>query len=480
MTSMLGAVAVAVVGAVVVLALYLRRIGKPAPSDKAESPPKSKVESSRASFPAGELLIYFGSQTGTAENFAKTLQSEGRKKGFDAKVVDLEEFDPVAFAKPAVCVFLMATYGEGEPTDNAAKFHRYLRDEDGLLSQDALADLQFAVFGLGNRQYEHFNRMGKSTDALLAGLGARRVSVYGEGDDNECIEDDFAAWRTGLWPALVDRFHPDAKAHLRIDVTEEECEGVELSFAVRYLDSGKSVALPATGFSQANIASSTRYFFTAPEVRVTVNRELRQGGEGSTRHMEFSLEGSGLSYQTADNLAVLPENPPEVVLAFARTMGLDVGQLFAIEALPNQPLRHPFPTPCTIGEALTKYFELQTAPRIAVLQRLLCFVRNPSQRQWLEDVLSPTDRHAAFRLQIEGSCRSLADVVLHSLSSLTLTLAELLHVLPHMQPRYYTTCSSSSLHPTHAHIAVSVTEFKSREGRVFSGLCSSYLRVRLS
>jgi hypothetical protein len=38
-------------------------------------------EEDGAKFPAGPLHIYFGSQTGTAESFSKTVQKEGRAKG---------------------------------------------------------------------------------------------------------------------------------------------------------------------------------------------------------------------------------------------------------------------------------------------------------------------------------------------------------------------------------------------------------------
>lgn len=77
-------------------------------------------------FPAGKLSIYFGSQTGTAEGFARVLMEEGRNHGFDAKMVDLENFDAEELMSSKLAIFLMATYGEGEPTDNAARFAKWI------------------------------------------------------------------------------------------------------------------------------------------------------------------------------------------------------------------------------------------------------------------------------------------------------------------------------------------------------------------
>lgn len=41
------------------------------------------------------LKIFFGSQTGTAEEFARKLASEGKHHGFATQVVDLEDYEPV-------------------------------------------------------------------------------------------------------------------------------------------------------------------------------------------------------------------------------------------------------------------------------------------------------------------------------------------------------------------------------------------------
>jgi len=52
----------------------------------------------------------------------------------------------------------------------------------------------FAVFGLGNKQYEHFNAIGKKAYANMEALGARPLLRRGDGDDDGCIDDDFDQW----------------------------------------------------------------------------------------------------------------------------------------------------------------------------------------------------------------------------------------------------------------------------------------------
>lgn len=80
----------------------------------------------------------------------------------------------------------MATYGEGEPTDNAREFHEWLKeDADGV----DLSALHYTVFGLGNKTYQHFNAVGKFVDARLADLHATRAFVLGEGDDDSKFSD---------------------------------------------------------------------------------------------------------------------------------------------------------------------------------------------------------------------------------------------------------------------------------------------------
>ena len=182
-----------------IVAYKLLLSGPSAPSSSAPTGGEEKVADGRP-----VLRVYFGSQTGTAEGLGRVLEREGNDKGFNVQVVDLEDWDEdesEEFLKQAAeakaNVFLMATYGEGEPTDNAATFIKLLKS--------APEDFNFphAVFGLGNTQYEFYNAMGKLVRKKLKEAGGEELVEYGEGDDDKNLEEDFEAWKDEkFWPAL--------------------------------------------------------------------------------------------------------------------------------------------------------------------------------------------------------------------------------------------------------------------------------------
>jgi len=160
-----------------------------------------------------EVRVFFGSQTGTAEEFAKTLAKDARSQGINAIAVDLERFDPASFTKNSFAIFLVATYGEGDPTDNAKGFHDWL----ARAAADALAGCSFAVFGLGNTQYEHYNSEGKFVDNMCEKCGGSRMLQLGLGDDDKNIREDFDEWVDQLFPALRERLGMDQSSQAWLD-----------------------------------------------------------------------------------------------------------------------------------------------------------------------------------------------------------------------------------------------------------------------
>ncbi|PHJ23308.1 flavodoxin domain-containing protein [Cystoisospora suis] len=149
---------------------------------------------------ADSIFIYFGSQTGTAESYSEELASaileevEGVKR---VPVIDLEDFDAEKFLKQKFKILVVATCGEGEPTDNARDFFAWLKDYAHSCEKSATAEALSssprmrgfaAVFGFGNREYEHYNRMGKRTHKLLHKIHkAQRAAFSSQEGDSPSI-----------------------------------------------------------------------------------------------------------------------------------------------------------------------------------------------------------------------------------------------------------------------------------------------------
>lgn len=154
----------------------------------------------------------------------------------------MDDFDPVQLEKARLTVFLMATYGDGESTDNAMNFNNWMSNQADEDRSANLKDVSFTVFGLGNRQYEHFNRMGKKTNEVLQNYGAKRVFDYGEGDDDGTLEEDFEKWKTGMWTSLVKQYHPNSAAADDQSIDEEK--KVQLSFRLAPASSSSTAHAP--------------------------------------------------------------------------------------------------------------------------------------------------------------------------------------------------------------------------------------------
>jgi NADPH-ferrihemoprotein reductase len=368
--------------------------------------------------------------------------------------------------------------------------------------------------------------MGRLTNELLERRGGRRVCAYGEGDDDNSLEEDFDKWREVMWPAMLKSFHPHKQkaeqeegntlmkmqadkpvtkieleyttnivskeeadqmltgreydiGHLSVESMKFEMKSAKLTPALAKLAPGLTSRGPSMDPSKLQINSSSKFYFLATDCPVTVNRELRQSTDGgSTKHIEVDISKSFLKYQTADNLAVLPENKPEIVTDVCTNMGYNQEDYFVIAPCNanNTKFKHMFPTPCTIGDALKRYCDIQSIPRHAVMCSLQPYVTDPKQHKWLADLTDKSNR-AQFKAYIEEGGRSLSVLLSKEgdLSSCKLPLADFIHIAPRLQPRYYTISSSSSVHPTSIHVTVALAEKILPDGRKFLGVCSSDL-----
>ncbi|XP_010284792.1 PREDICTED: S-adenosyl-L-methionine-dependent tRNA 4-demethylwyosine synthase, partial [Phaethon lepturus] len=155
------------------------------------------------------VKIFYGSQTGTAKRFAKGLAEAVISLNLPVEVISMGDYDPddclaEETSSRNICVFLVATYTDGQPTESAAWFCKWLEEtaNDFRVGKTYLKGLRYAVFGLGNSVYvDHYNTVGRNIDRWLWMLSASRIMTRAEGDCNVAqskhgsIEADFEAWK---------------------------------------------------------------------------------------------------------------------------------------------------------------------------------------------------------------------------------------------------------------------------------------------
>mmetsp|Transcript_29658 Transcript_29658/g.70481 ORF Transcript_29658/g.70481 Transcript_29658/m.70481 type:complete len:743 (-) Transcript_29658:136-2364(-) len=547
----LGVTTLALVGATV----FLSRSSSDSSRGGAGAAAERQVEElDRSKYPGGHLTIYYGSQTGTAQMFANQIASESESRGFKARVVDLQdvvdnedgdaidaarirpqigpspaedgvagELDEVdgdgaliraSLADPcyrdpdagrSTSLFFVATYGEGEPTDNAQQFVELMKVKSGIdniykispseeapgdggedggpadpSARDAtfLSDLDYAVFGLGNKQYEHYNNMSRFVDASLGRCGADRIADLGLGDDDDDLEGDFESWKDNVfWPAMAERYVKGAEIGGGRDGEEDGATALlPCPYRVEYLkDANGSRGSPSPDLVQ----TSSRHYLQAVDCPIAARRELRDPSDpGSTLHVEIDVSDcmETNSYVTADNLGILPRNDPKVVEAVASALGYDLDAWFDLVPVDEAKARHslPFPTPCTVRDCLERYCDLSGPPRRSDLKQLANYARGDIDKKALLR-MSSKEGKAEYKEKIVGMHVGIADIVTRLCPSFSCPLEHFVMTCPRLLPRYYTISSSSSVHPTRIHVTLAVLEEEKKDGGKFTGVCSGHL-----
>lgn len=371
---------------------------------------------------APELTVLYGTESGNSESLADLMAKAAKARGFKAKAVNMADSKVAKLKEIENLLVIVSTWGEGDPPETATDFY------EAFMSDKApkLENTRFAVLGLGDTSYEDFCKMGKDFDARLEALGAKRISDRVDCDVD--YDDDFEAWKKSVLNALEAEAKPAASA---------------------------AAATPAAAAPAAVKYSRKNPYPSELLERVMLNGE---GSAKETIHLEFNLEGSGLTYEAGDALAVIPHNAEDVVNDIIATTQLDAEAPVVIKE-----------QEFTLHAALTSQLDV-TAISLPVLKRWNEIAKDAK----LAEMLLPENK-AALQDYLYG--REIIDV-LHDFPAKEVTADALVGIMRKLPPRLYSIASSPKAHPGEVHLTVGVVRYDAH-GRNRKGVCSTYLAERI-
>ena len=181
-----------------------------------------------------------------------------------------------------------------------------------------------------------------------------------------------------------------------------------------------------------------------------------RGSNKHTRHLELSLEGSGLTYEPGDSLGILPENDANLVTALLLSLGFDGTEVVTFK---EQPL--------PLEEALRTKLEITVLSK-PLLKKLAGFSDNTELTELLTDDVK-------LKAYIYG--RDLLDVV-QTFGPFTWTAQQFIEQLRKIPVRLYSIASSQKVNEEEVHLTIGKV-FYEVDGRERIGVASGQVAERL-
>lgn len=209
-------------------------------------------------------------------------------------------------------------------------------------------------------------------------------------------------------------------------------------------------------------------------------------------HAEFSIEGSGITYQHGDHLGVWPTNAELDVDRLLCALGLydKRDTVIGIESLDPALAKVPFPVPTTYGTVLRHYIDVSAVAGRQILGPLSKYAPNPKAEALLKELNTNKDVYGKI---VTGGCLKLGEILQlaagndpsvlptpENTTAWTIPFDLIVSAVPRLQPRYYSISSSPKLHPNSIDITCVVLKYQNIPGdnvkqKWCYGVCSNFL-----
>ncbi|XP_013884668.1 NADPH-dependent diflavin oxidoreductase 1 [Austrofundulus limnaeus] len=414
-----------------------------------------------------DLLVLYGSQTGTAQDTAHRLARQAQRRRLKVRVMSLDSYNVVDLISETLVVFVCSTTGEGEPPDNMKNFWRFLFRKS--LPAGSLSRLDCAVLGLGDSSYPKFNFVAKKLQKRLLQLGVHMLVPVGLADDQHDLGPDAVIdpWFSSFWDQVL-VLNPSLA---ELDPVRDD-EPLPPSFSFHFLDDKPE---PDSGLRIHPVQTVPSQSCPFPARMVSNRRVTDPTHFQDVRLIEFDISGSRIEFSAGDVVLIRPCNAEEDVERFCQLLRLDPDSSFTLSPTGTWAVPAGLPQPCSLRLLLRRHLDLSSVPRRSFFQQLACFSSHQLERDKLWEFCS-----ASGQDQLHAYCTRPRRTALEVLADFPHTTAEikvdyLLDLFPEIQARSFSIASSLKAHPDRLQILVAVVQYRTKLHRPRRGLCSSWL-----
>ncbi|KAL4494033.1 hypothetical protein ABPG72_015989 [Tetrahymena utriculariae] len=374
-------------------------------------------------------------------------------------------------------IFVVSTTGQGEPPSNMINFWQFLLIKD--LPNDALEDVQFTVFGLGDSNYQQFNSMARKLYQRMLQLGAKIFHERGLGDDQHPFgyDGELDTWTEKLFESLKNIFpnkqyenleekikqlpQPRYQIELIKDQQQEEQAQQKLQ------ENLKLIPTPQ-GCQKSSMIVST-----------AVDNELLTPADydRETRKIEFEFDqNSQASYNPGDILVIHPENSHQLCKDLADHLSLSLSQIVRITKNEKslQQFKNPFPEYITIEQLFKQWLSVSTPPTRYLFKLMSYFTSDELHKEKLIEISSKEGKEEYYNYVVKEK-RNVFEI-LFDFGTVQIPLEYLIEGLSLQKPREYSISSSQLSNQNKVSITIGLVKYQTPFKRSIVGVCSQYLK----
>eukprot|EP00746_Dinoflagellata_sp_MGD_P157228 gnl/MRDRNA2_/MRDRNA2_86144_c0_seq1.p1 gnl/MRDRNA2_/MRDRNA2_86144_c0~~gnl/MRDRNA2_/MRDRNA2_86144_c0_seq1.p1 ORF type:complete len:1430 (+),score=380.90 gnl/MRDRNA2_/MRDRNA2_86144_c0_seq1:498-4292(+) len=402
-----------------------------------------------------ELVVLYGSETGTTEQLAKKFVGVCKKRGFKIRMTgELDEVDDLpSMCDNALLVVMCATCGDGDFPANSNTFWSAL-SSDELPAGDYMKGMDYCVFGMGDSSYAKFCEAARLIDRRLAALGGNQLMPMGEGDDR--AEDK---WETGFNSWLAD-FWSVTKAPEPADADQIPASLFEIK------ELSDDVKLPYEQICPPNA------------LLLPVEQNIRmtpRDYERDIRHVRISNKGKDAPFALGDAVSIYPQNDVGEVREVLRWFDLQADKVVSIKCLEPENvsarLTQAFASRRTIAQIFTELLDAFGRPSRSFYEQLAKFATKKPEKERLLKLAEGGDEYK----KLVGLSVTFFDVF-QMFPSAKPPLEQLLTIIPVMKPRLYSIASSSFYDPGCIELTIVINQWKASDNTLKTGGCTKYIQ----